>query len=414
MVTIRPFKGLRPTPEMAEQVASLPYDVVSVAEARAFRKNAAHFYHVTRSEIDLGEGVDIHSTAVYEKAKENLDCMMQDGILKEDTEPCYYLYELTMGGRTQTGLVCGSSCDDYFNGIVKKHEFTRPEKEQDRIDHIRTTRAQTGIVFLAYRDVEEVQQLIRDWKEGHAPVYDFTAEDGVRHRFWVVDDYSKVAAITHLFSSDVPCTYIADGHHRAASAGRVCNELREAGYRVTGDELFNYFVTAIFPESELAILDYNRIVRDLNSLTPEAFLKALQKDFIAEPAPLAPYRPVKPHEFGLYLSGAWYRLTAKPESFDAAHPIQSLDVSILQDNLLTPVLNITDPRTDKRVDFVGGIRGLGELEKRVNSGEAVAAFSCYPVSIQQLLAVADSGEVMPPKSTWFEPKLRDGLVVYPI
>ncbi len=414
MVTLRPFKGLRPVPELAEEVASLPYDVVSVAEARAFRKQPNHFYHVTRSEIDFNDGVDVHSVPVYEKAKENLDCMVADGVLKEDADPCYYLYELTMGGRTQTGLVCGSSCDDYFNGIVKKHEFTRPEKEQDRVDHIRTARAQTGIVFLAYRDVAEVQELIRTWKDTHAPVYDFTAEDGVHHRFWVVNDYAKVAAITHLFATEVPCTYIADGHHRAASAGRVCVELREAGYRVTGDEAFNYFLTAIFPESELAILDYNRVVKDLNGLTPEAFLQAVQERFTVEPASRRPLKPAQPHEFGLYVAGAWYRLEAKPGSFDADHPIHSLDVSILQDNLLTPVLNITDPRTDKRVDFVGGIRGLGELEKRVDSGEMAAAIACYPVSIQQLLAVADSGEVMPPKSTWFEPKLRDGLVVYPI
>ncbi len=414
MVTIRPFNGLRPLPELAAQVAALPYDVVNETEARRYKSQPDHFYHVTRSEIDLSEGTDVHSQAVYDRANENLCAMIEKGILKEDREPCYYLYELTMDGRTQTGLICGSSCDDYFNNVIRKHEFTRPVKERDRINHIRTTRAQTGIVFLAYRDVEGVQQIIREWKEGHAPVYDFVAEDGVGHRFWVVDDYAKVGALTHLFRTDVPCTYIADGHHRAASAGKLCLEMREAGYQVTGDEAFNSFLTAIFPESELKILDYNRMVKDLNDLTPEIFLARVSENFDVAEAPESPYKPQQPGEFGMYVPGKWYRLTAKPGTFDAAHPIESLDVSILQDNLLTPILNIDDPRTNNRIDFVGGIRGVGELQARVDAGEGAVAFSCFPVSIAQLLTVADSGEVMPPKSTWFEPKLRDGLVTYRI
>lgn len=411
MARIIPFKGLRPKKSIAPQLATLPYDVVSVEEARQYKKDPYHFYHVTRSEIDLQEGVDVHSVQVYEKAKENLDQLVADKIMVQDDEPCYYIYELIMDGRSQTGLICGSSCDDYYEGIVKKHEFTRPEKELDRINHIKTTRAQTGIVFLAYKDQEDVQRIIEEWKAAHNPTYDFVAEDGIRHIFWVVDDYAKVASITRLFDEDVPATYIADGHHRVASAGKVCKEMREAGMSITGDESFNYFITCIFPQSQLQIMDYNRVVKDLNDLTPEQFLTALTEDFTVEKIGKEQYKPKQLHEFGLYIAGNWYKLTAKEDSY-ATDPIGILDVTILQDNVLSKLLGIHDPRTDKRVDFVGGIRGLGELEKRVNSGDMAAAFACYPVSIQQLFDIADSGNVMPPKSTWFEPKLRDGLVVY--
>ena len=412
MAKISPFKGLRPKKGLEEQVATLPYDVVSVAEARAFKKLPNNFYHVTRSEIDLPEYVDVHSQQVYDKAKENLDCMMQDGTMIQDTDPCYYIYELVMEGRSQTGLICGSSVDDYFSGVIKKHEFTRPEKEQDRINHIMTTRAQTGVVFLAYNDNDDVQQIIAEWKAAHQPTYDFTAEDGIRHTLWVVDDYSKVAAITRVFNEDVDATYIADGHHRAASAAKVCTEMRQLGYGITGDESFNSFITCIFPASQLAIMDYNRVVKDLNGLSGNDFLAALGADFEVEALPgSGPYKPAKSGEFGMFLGDNWYRLTAKPGTFKD-DPIGVLDVSILQNNILSKILGIHDPRIDKRVDFVGGIRGLGELEKRVSSGDMAAAFSCYPVSIQQLFTIADSGEVMPPKSTWFEPKLRDGLVVY--
>lgn len=412
MAKISPFKGLRPKKGLEDQVATLPYDVVSVAEARVFRRQPLNFYHVTRSEIDLPEYVDIHSQQVYDKAKENLDCMVEEGTLLQDADPCYYIYELVMDGRAQTGLICGSSVDDYFEGIIKKHEFTRPEKELDRINHIRTVRAQTGVVFLAYNDQEDVQQIIRDWKSSHVPAYNFTAEDGVRHTLWVIDDYSKVAAITRLFAEEVPATYIADGHHRAASAAKVCTELRDLGYSVTGDEAFNSFITCIFPASELEIMDYNRVVKDLKGMSPNEFLEKLRVDFEVEDwGDGAPYKPSGPHEFGMYLDGTWYKLTARPGSF-TNDPIGVLDVSILQDNVLSKILGIHDPRTDKRVDFVGGIRGLQELKKRVDSGDMAAAFACYPVSIQQLFTIADSGEVMPPKSTWFEPKLRDGLVVY--
>lgn len=411
MASIIPFKGLRPKKSIAPQLATLPYDVVSVAEARKYKKDPHHFYHVTRSEIDLAENVDVHSVQVYEKAKENLDCLVDEKVMFQDDEPCYYIYELIMDGRSQTGLICGSSCDDYFNGIIKKHEFTRPEKELDRINHIKTTRAQTGIVFLAYKDQDDVQQVIEDWKRDHRPEYDFVAEDGIRHIFWVVDDYAKVARITHLFETDVPATYIADGHHRAASAGKVCQEMRDSGVVITGDESVNYFITAIFPESQLKIMDYNRVVKDLNDLTPEQFLTALSEDFEVSEHNDGAFKPQQTHEFGMYLTNRWYKLVAKEGTY-TTDPIGILDVTILQDNVLSKLLNINDPRTDKRVDFVGGIRGLGELEKRVTNGDMAAAFSLYPVSIQQLFDIADSGNVMPPKSTWFEPKLRDGLVVY--
>lgn len=413
MAKIIPFKGLRPTKQIAPKMATLPYDVVSVNEAREYKKEPYHFYHVTRSEIDLPESVDVHSQQVYDKAKENLDQFVADKILIQDNEPCYYIYQLVMNGREQTGLICGSSIDDYFNGIIKKHEFTRPEKELDRINHIKTTRAQTGVVFLAYKDNTEVNKIIADWKNTHEPAYDFKAEDNIRHTLWVVDDYSKVASISRIFNEQVPATYIADGHHRAASAAKVCQEMRDAGMSITGDESFNFFITCIFPESQLEIMDYNRVVKDLNHMSAEEFIEALKKDFHLSAPQEEAIKPVQPHEFGMYINRKWYKLEAKEGTF-TKDPIGILDVTILQNNILSKLLNINDPRTDKRVDFVGGIRGLNELEKRVDSGDMAAAFSCYPVSIKQLFDIADSGNVMPPKSTWFEPKLRDGLVVYTI
>jgi uncharacterized protein (DUF1015 family) len=414
MAKITPFHALRPRQKLVSQVATLPYDVVNEAEARAFRDRPYNFYHVTRSEIDLPEGTDPHSQLVYDKAKENLDNMITEGILVRDKEPCYYIYELEMDGRSQTGLVCASSVDDYEAGIIKKHEFTRPVKEQDRINHIVATRAQTGVVFLAYRDHEEVQSIIEKWKRAHTPVYHFVADDGVRHTLWVIDDYSKCAAITLLFGTEVDATYIADGHHRAASAAKVCAEMRRLGYSIKGEENFNYFLTCIFPASQLRIMDYNRVVADLYGMSESEFLAALQEDFTVQAMGGQPYKPQQPQEFGMYLAGLWYKLNARPGSFPEHDPKESLDVSILQENVLAPLLGIQDPRTDKRVDFVGGIRGLKELQQRVDSGDFAVAFACYPVSIEQLFTIADSGEVMPPKSTWFEPKLRDGLVVYMI
>lgn len=411
MAKITPFKGLRPVQELAQEVATLPYDVVNVEEARAYKDEPYHFYHVTRSEIDLPEGIDVHSQQVYDKAKENLDRMIEEGILVEDLEPCYYIYRLVMNGRAQTGLICGSSVDDYNNGIVKKHEFTRPVKENDRINHIKTTRAQTGIVFLAYREQADVNKLIEDWKAAHTADYDFISEDGIGHTVWVVNDKATVDNITKLFDEKVPATYIADGHHRAASGAKVREALVAEG---TADERSNYFVTCIFPDTQLLIIDYNRVVTDLKGMSNDEFINALKDDFeVSEPMGKSQYKPHALHEFGLYIGGNWYKLVAKEGTY-TNDPIGILDVTILQNNVLTKLLGINDPRTDNRVDFVGGIRGLGELEKRVDSGNMAAAFACYPVSIQQLFDIADSGEVMPPKSTWFEPKTRDGLVVYMI
>lgn len=411
MAKITPFKGLRPRKELAEQVATLPYDVCSVDEARRFKDASYNFYHVTRSEIDLPTGVDVHSSLVYERAAENLDSFIKGGVLVQDEDPCYYIYQLIRNGRSQTGLVCGSSIEDYENGIIKKHEYTRPEKELDRINHMKATRAQTGVVFLAYRDVAGVHQIIEDWKIQHAPVYDFTSEDGVQHRLWVINDYGKISSITDIFEDEVPATYIADGHHRAASAAKVAAEFKNHGLKITGSESFNYMLTCIFPESEVQIMDYNRVVKDLNGLSSEMFLQKLSADFTITRMDAEAYRPRAPHEFGLYLDGVWYKLEAKEGSFPD-DPIGTLDVQILQQNILSEILDIQDPRTDKRVEFVGGIRGLKELEQRVNGGDMAAAFSCFPVSLKQLFEVADSGDVMPPKSTWFEPKTRDGLVVY--
>lgn len=404
MALIQPFNALRPQQQLSLQLASRPYDVLNSEEARAEAAgNPFSFLHITKSEIDLPPGIDIHSQDVYDKAKENLNQFIANGIVFQEEQPCYYIYQLVMKGRSQTGLVCVSAVEDYFNDIIKKHEFTRPEKEKDRIDHMRTIRAQTGNVFLAYRDVEGVNTLIKTWKEQHAPVYNFTASDGIQHAIWVVNDPAAVAAITNQFAVHVPYTYIADGHHRAASAAKVSKALPESKDAA-------YFLTTIFPASELAILDYNRVVKDLNGLTAEKFLAQLQDDFYITLSPEA-VKPSQLHEFGLYLEGKWYILSSRKGTW-TEDPIGVLDVTILSNNVLDKILDIKDQRTDKRIDFVGGIRGLKELEKRVDSGEMKAAFSLYPVTIEQLFSIADSGNVMPPKSTWFEPKLRDGLLTH--
>ncbi len=404
MAIIKPFRALRPKTELSQLVASRPYDVLNSEEARTEAKdNPFSFLHVTKSEIDLSPGTDIHSTAVYEKAKENLQELIKHGILFQEEKNCYYIYQLIMNGRSQTGLVCVSSVEDYFNDIIKKHEFTRPEKEKDRIDHMRTIEAQTGNVFLAYRDVMEINAIINGWKMTNKPVYDFTATDGIQHSIWIIDRDIVINSITQLFSTHVPATYIADGHHRAASAAKVSKEL-------SGSENAKYFLTTIFPESQLAILDYNRVVKDLNGLTPEKLLALLQDDFYITLSP-EPVKPSHLHEFGMYLEGQWYILTSRKGTW-TDDPIGVLDVSILSNNILDKIFDIKDQRTDKRIDFVGGIRGLEELEKRVNNGEMKVAFSLYPVTLAQLFAIADSGNVMPPKSTWFEPKLRDGLLTH--
>ena len=406
MCVIAPFRALRPTPEHAEQVASPPYDVLNVEEARRMVEgNPISFLHVTRSEVDLPAGVHVYSQVVYEKAGENIRSMLRQGVLMRDEQPCYYLYRLTMGGRSQTGLVCVSSVDDYEKGVIRKHEFTRPEKELDRINHIAVSGAQTGNVFLAYHNVGEMDRLTSEHTGRHAPVYDFTAPDGIRHEVWVVGDPSEVGAITAVFRDKVPCTYIADGHHRAASAAKVrASEQRPSG------TASDFFLTTLFPESELRIMDYNRVVKDLNGHTADAFLSALSEDFQVSPSN-DPVKPSVSHTFGMYLAGVWYLLEAKPGAW-RSDPIGVLDVTVLSERVLDRLLGIKDQRTDKRIDFVGGIRGLSELSRRVDSGEMAVAFSLHPVSVRQLFDIADSGEVMPPKSTWFEPKLRDGLLTH--
>ena len=406
MSTIVPFQALRPVPDVASQVASRPYDVLDSREAREeAADNPYSFLHITKSEIDLPLNIDVHSQEVYDKAKENLQSFIEKGILVEEDKPCYYIYRLIMNGRHQTGLVACSSVDDYENGIIKKHELTRPEKENDRINHMKTIRAQTGNVFLAYRSVAAIDGLIEEWKRQHAPLYDFTAADGISHTIWRVDDDKTIAIISHLFATEVPATYIADGHHRAASAAKVRHALGASVSTAAG-----YFLTTLFPSSQLHILDYNRLVHDLNGHTVEGLLDGLQKDFFVGKVDKA-FSPGALHEFGAYFGGSWYKLVAKEGSY-STDPIGILDVTILQKNVLDKLLAIKDPRTDKRIEFVGGIRGLAELEKRVDSGEMKVAFSLYPVSIQQLFDIADSGQVMPPKSTWFEPKLRDGLLTH--
>jgi len=405
MAIIAPFKALRPQPQFAKQVGSRPYDVLNSEEARKeVEGNPNSFLHITKSEIDLSETTDIHSQAVYEKASENLQAFIKRDILFKETKPCYYIYELVMNGRSQTGLVAASSVDDYENEVIKKHEFTRPEKEQDRINHITTTGAQTGNVFLAYRENATIDTIIEKWKNNRSPVYNYLADDGIQHTIWIVNDDATIAQITVTFSQEIPCTYIADGHHRAASAAKVRKAL---GDKATQES--NYFLTTLFPANQLLIMDYNRVVKDTNSLSEEALLEKLAEKFIVTANGNEAVTPGKLHEFGMYINKKWYVLTAKEGTY-TTDPIGILDITILQENILAPILGIFDQRTDKRIDFVGGIRGINALEKRVDSGDMQLAFSLYPVTIHQLFDIADSGNVMPPKSTWFEPKLRDGLL----
>jgi len=407
MAKISPFKALRPAAELAPKVASRPYDVLNSKEAKTEAQgNPYSFLHITKSEIDLPENVDIHSAEVYDKAKQNLNAFIQRNVLFRESKPCYYIYELVMNGKSQTGLVCGSSVDDYENDTIKKHEFTRPEKEEDRINHIKTTGAQTGNVFLAYKNVVAIDSLLNQWKKDRNPVYNFTANDNIQHAIWVINDSSAISQISSLFEKEVPATYIADGHHRAASAAKVRTALgAKAG------ENANYFLTTLFPADQLYIMDYNRVVKDLNGLSIDEFLQKVGKDFEIEKAGENEVKPSGLHQFGMYIGKEWYTLTAKEGTF-SDDPIGILDVTILQNSILDKILGIKDQRTDTRIDFIGGIRGLHELVKKVDSGEAAVAFSLYPVSIQQLFDIADSGNVMPPKSTWFEPKLRDGLLTH--
>lgn len=409
MATIRPFAGIRPAPAYAKDVAALPYDVMNSQEAREMVKGKPYsFLHIDRAEIDLPPDTDPYSPAVYQKAKETLEAFQKEGIFIQDETPCLYLYRLTMDGRSQTGLVVCTSIDEYQNNTIKKHEFTRADKEADRIRHVDTLNANTGPIFLAYRENAQAAEIMAA-EAKKFPLYDFIAEDGVGHTVWRIDDAETIQALVKSFQA-VDSLYIADGHHRNASAVKVGLKRREEKPDYTGEEEFNFYLSVLFPAQQLHILDYNRLVKDLNGHTKEAFLAKLEEKFQITPAQTAVHPP-KAHTFGLYLAGQWYLLEAK-EAILSDHPVEGLDVSILQREVLTPLLAIGDPRTDKRIDFVGGIRGLGELEKRVDSGEMALAFSMFPTSMAELMATADAGLTMPPKSTWFEPKLRSGLFIH--
>ena len=410
MAILKPFKAVRPKDEYASQVGALPYDVMNSEEAREMVKDKPYsFLHVDRAEVDLPKGIDIYSAEVYEKAKENLEALSANGICKQDEKPMLYIYRQIMNGREQTGIVGCTAVDDYINNVIKKHEFTRADKEADRIRHVDTLDANTGPIFLTHRENKTVSDITENWKNAHAPVYDFVSDDGVAQTVWVIDDDSVVDTLVKEFA-EIPYLYIADGHHRCASAVRVGERRRGEG-EYDKDAEFNFFLSVIFPCDQLKIMDYNRVMADLNGNTSEEFIAKMGEKFVVEEADESPYSPKERHTFGMYLDNKWYKVTAKAEFINENDPVECLDVSILQNNLITPILNITDPRTDKRIDFVGGIRGLGELERRCAEGMKLA-FAMYPTSLNELMDIADAGKVMPPKSTWFEPKLLSGLFIH--
>ena len=410
MATIRPFQAFRPKPEFAGEVASRPYDVLNSDEAREEVKgHPLSFLHVGKPEVDLDPAMDLHDPRVYQQGKENLQHLIATGVLTEDPAPYLYVYAQTMGKHTQYGLVGCASVEEYWNETIKKHEFTRKDKEEDRCEHVRVTNAHTGPIFLTYRDDAEINAIVAGIV-AHPPENDFIALDGIRHQTWVIRDRGVIDRIVSRFRQ-IPNLYIADGHHRSAAGARVGRERAKANPKHQGSEEYNFYLAVYFPESQLRIMDYNRVVKDLNGLSKEAFFAKLSPHFTCVEAS-GQVKPAKKGDFGLYLDGKWYVLTAGSKLQQIADSVGRLDVSILQDHLLDPILGIKDPRVDKRIDFVGGIRGLAELERRVNSGEMSIAFSMYPTSLDELMAIADDGKVMPPKSTWFEPKLRDGLFVH--
>ncbi|HEX5002686.1 MAG TPA: DUF1015 family protein [Bacteroidia bacterium] len=413
MAILKPFKGIRPVKEKASLVACRPYDVLNEKEAREECKdNPVSFYHVIKPEIDFPDDFDHYAPEIYEKGKSNFKKLFSDGVFFQDSQDCYYIYQQTMNGRKQNGIVGCAGVDDYFNNIIKKHELTRSDKEEDRKKHVRISGLNYEPVFFAYPKVAALDKIV-DAIVATQPEYDFVSDDGIGHTFWVVKDEDTIDKITQAFAA-IPSTYVADGHHRTAAAALVGKERRAANPNHKGNEEYNYFLAVHFADDQLHIMDYNRVVKDLNGLTTEAFIEKLKKSFDIKEKPGAATHPDKLHNFGMYVDGKWYSLTAKEGTYDDKDPIGVLDVTILSEQVLEPLLGIKDLRTDKRIDFVGGLRGLGELEKRVNSGEMKVAFALYPVSMKQLIDIADTGNIMPPKTTWFEPKLRSGLVLHSI
>ncbi|MCX6248317.1 MAG: DUF1015 family protein [Bacteroidetes bacterium] len=412
MAILKAFRGLRPPKEIVKDLASRPYDVLNSDEARVEAKgNPYSLLHIIKPEIDLPCGMDCHSQPIYDKALENFSLFREKGWLVQDPEDYLYIYAQTMNGKTQYGIVGCAGVEDYMNGIIKKHELTRKDKEEDRMKHVRITNANMEPVFFTYPAVPEIDSIVARIVNGNQPEYDFIAADGVGHHFWVVKDKNVIGKILELFAK-VPFTYVADGHHRTAAAALVGNEKKQHNPNHNGSEEYNYFLAVHFPDDQLTIIDYNRVVNDLNGLTSKEFLEKLALNFVIEERGSEIYKPDKLHNFSLYLDGKWYSLSAKPGTFIDSDPIGVLDVTILSRLVLESILDIKDLRTSTRIDFVGGIRGLGELKKRVDSGEMRAAIALYPVSMKQLIDIADSGNIMPPKTTWFEPKLRSGLVVH--
>lgn len=412
MAIIRAFKGYRPKKELAAEIVSRPYDVLSSEEASAEAAgNPISFYHVIKSEIDFPSGTDHYGREIYDKAKENLERFISEKIFIQDTKPCLYIYAQTMWGRTQYGLVACASVADYLGNVIRKHELTRVEKEEDRKTHIRVTNFNSEPVFFAYPDHDEIDRLVGRYTE-ERPEYDFTTGDGIHHQLWIINDQHTITRIESIFRTEIPNTYIADGHHRTAAAAHIGEERKLNNPEHKGDEEYNFFLAVHFPASQLSIIDYNRLVKDLNGNTPAGFLKKLEDIFMIIPKESKEYKPSKLHEFSMYLGGTWYAMEAKPGTYNDNDPIGCLDVTLLSDHVLNHLLGIKDLRNSQRIDFVGGIRGLSELKKRVDSGEMAAAFALYPVTMDQLIRIADTGNIMPPKTTWFEPKLRSGLVIH--
>ncbi len=413
MAVVKPFRGLRPPRAIASDLACLPYDVMNTSEAAMMAKGKeCSLLHITRSEIDLPPDTDTHSPEVYNKSVENFRKWQKNGWLVPDDKPHFYIYAQTMNGRTQYGIVGCASVDDYLNGIIKKHELTRPDKEQDRMAHVRVNNANIEPVFFTYPAVKELDDIVNQIVTEEKPEYDFVAEDGFGHQFWVVKKPDTNKLIERLFAKKVPFTYVADGHHRTAAAALVGKEKRENNLAHNGSEEYNFFLAVHFPDNQLNIIDYNRTVKDLNGLTPQDLIHRLEKGFLIVDKGTKTYKPDKLHNFSMYLDGRWYSLTAKEGTYNDSDPIGVLDVTILTNQVLSPILDIQDLRRSKRVDFIGGIRGLKELKKRVDNGDMKVAFALFPVSMLQLITIADSGNIMPPKSTWFEPKLRSGLVIH--